>query len=540
MADSIPRRVVSLKPNLTSILMELGLGESIVGVTKYCPQPHNKTPIVADYNSIDLESVLRLKPDLIVSSYENSQQKEYEILRKAGIPLLLVEASSFQGMLDSIRKIAAHFAILPRAETLIVGMQKKLSDLKTQVLWSCESPRFVAIVQKSPVMVAGGLTYISSLLEQVGFHNIYTDEKIPYPVVNEEEVLKERADYYFFIDHELTGDVDFHGQKMVRLATADFLAAPKSVTALEAVLANLPPLQEQTQTGDRGDLDDFIFFQLSLPRFIMAFLVGAALSVAGVAFQSLLRNPLADPYILGVSGGAALGYVLAIVLGLPLFFVPIAGYVAALISLGLIYQLASTRGVLSVMSLLLTGVVFNAFSFSLILVINALANFGQAHQILYLMLGSVEAVSWDRIILFAGFFLVSFVILWTRSRALNLLALGDEEAFHLGVNVRREKIIVFVLTSLLVGASVSLCGLIGFVGLFVPHLVRLCWGADNRVVLPVSALVGGVFLVMSDFLAAHVISFQALHTKLPVGAVTALIGAPLFVFLLKRQMVGQK
>jgi iron complex transport system permease protein len=220
--------------------------------------------------------------------------------------------------------------------------------------------------------------------------------------------------------------------------------------------------------------------------------------------------------------------------------VPVAGYSAALISLLLIYQLAATRGVLSVMSLLLTGVVFNAFSFALILVINALANFGQAHQILYLMLGSVEAVSWDRIILFAGFFLVAFMILWMRSRALNLLALGDEEAFHLGVNVRREKIIVFILTSLLVGVSVSLCGLIGFVGLFVPHLVRLFWGADNRVVLPVSALVGGLFLVMSDFLASHVISFQALHTKLPVGAVTALIGAPLFVFLLKKQMVGQK
>jgi iron complex transport system permease protein len=118
--------------------------------------------------------------------------------------------------------------------------------------------------------------------------------------------------------------------------------------------------------------------------------------------------------------------------------------------------------------------------------------------------------------------------------------LGDEEAFHLGVNVRREKIVVFILTSLLVGVSVSLCGLIGFVGLFVPHLVRICWGSDNRVVLPVSALVGGLFLVMSDFLASHVISFQALHTKLPVGAVTALIGAPLFVFLLKKQMVGQK
>jgi len=286
------------------------------------------------------------------------------------------------------------------------------------------------------------------------------------------------------------------------------------------------------------NMDRYIFLNLRLPRMVLAFLIGAALSVSGVSFQSLLKNPLADPYILGISGGAALGYVLAVVAGLPFFLIPLVGFTFALGSLFLVYRLACQRGVLSVINLLLIGIVFNAFSFALILVVNSLANFGQAQQILFLLLGSVEPISWDKLLILSTFVISALVILFLRAKKLNLLSLGDEEAFHLGVNINYEKKIIFVVTSLLVGASVSLCGLIGFIGLIVPHVTRLVFGADNRSVLPAAALGGGLLLMVCDFVAGNVFSFETLNTRLPVGAITALVGAPMFVYLLKSRVLG--
>ncbi|HLD44271.1 MAG TPA: iron ABC transporter permease, partial [bacterium] len=156
--------------------------------------------------------------------------------------------------------------------------------------------------------------------------------------------------------------------------------------------------------------------------------------------------------------------------------------------------------------------------------------------ILYLLLGSVDPIAWARLLVILAFVIVGLVILFFQSKKLNVLSLGDEEAHHLGLNVNREKKIIFVITSLLVGASVSVCGLIGFIGLIVPHITRLLFGADNRRVLPISALLGGLLLMTCDFVAGNLFSFDTLNTRLPVGAITALIGAPLFVWLLKRQI----
>jgi iron complex transport system permease protein len=283
------------------------------------------------------------------------------------------------------------------------------------------------------------------------------------------------------------------------------------------------------------DNNHYIFFNLRLPKHLLAFVVGAALSLSGTSFQSLLKNPLADPYILGVSGGAALGYVLAVVFGLPTVLMPIAGFAAALASLFLIYSLARTRGTLQTVNLLLTGIIFNSFSFAIILMVNAIASFGQSQQILYLLLGSVEPIGWGQLLSVTSFIFVALTVLFWRARELDLMALGDEEAFHLGVDVVREKKIIFITTSALVGASVSICGLIGFVGLFVPHLMRLFFGAAHKRLLPASAIFGGIFLMLSDFLASRLFAWDDFQTRLPVGVITALIGAPAFIFLLKRQ-----
>lgn len=297
-----------------------------------------------------------------------------------------------------------------------------------------------------------------------------------------------------------------------------------------------PPLPLAVLFGGGNETDSTLFWHLRLTRAVMAVLVGAALSVAGLSFQALLKNPLADPYILGVSGGASLGYVVGVALGVSARFLPLAGFVAAFAALIIIYRLAMQDGVISVTSLLLIGVIFNSFTFALILFINAIATFGQAHQILNLLLGSLEAASWPEVGMLAFFVILSSSLLYLRAPALNLMAMGDEAAMHLGVDVAREKLWLFVATSLLVGASVALCGLIGFVGLFVPHLMRLVFGADHRIMLPASFFFGGFFLLFCDYLARNLLMGTLFATHLPVGVITAFIGAPVFVILLKKRM----
>lgn len=319
--------------------------------------------------------------------------------------------------------------------------------------------------------------------------------------------------------------------------TLKWLAAIAIVGALTLALAFLAPPSLPVAEAWRGadPVSSYILWHLRLPRHVLAFVTGSALSLAGASFQSLLKNPLADPYILGVSGGAAIGYVAGVVAGFPFWLMPLAAFASGLAAITLIYALARERGTLNPVSLLLTGVIFNSFSFALILLINALAPFGQSQQILFLLLGAIESAPWPQIALMVLLTATSAAVLVWRADRLNLLSQGEEEAFHLGVNVVFEKKLVFVTTSLLVGASVSLCGLIGFVGLFVPHLMRLVTGADHRTLLPACAVGGGLFLMASDFIAGHMLMWESLETRLPVGVITALIGAPIFVWLLKRE-----
>lgn len=280
-----------------------------------------------------------------------------------------------------------------------------------------------------------------------------------------------------------------------------------------------------------GDL----FYQARLPRVLLAFVVGGALSASGVAFQSLLRNPLADPYTLGVSGGAALGGVAAMALGFSFQMVTFISFAGALVSLLLIYRLAQVDGRLPAVSLLLTGVMFNAFAFALILLINSLVHLGQIHQILFFLMGSLEAVSLKEVLWISLFVFLGLVLLFFQSSRMNIISLGEETASTLGLSVDAHRKIIFVSASVIVGMTVAVAGLIGFVGLFVPHFVRLVFGGDHRLVFPLSVIGGGIFLGLSDFLA-HLLFWKGdLQTQLPVGVITALIGGPFFVYLMKKQ-----
>lgn len=294
------------------------------------------------------------------------------------------------------------------------------------------------------------------------------------------------------------------------------------------------PLDWRAALSDAASPDHDILFYSRLPRVLLGVLVGFALSSGGVAFQSLLRNPLADPYILGVSGGAALGSVIAISANLPFSWVFLLAFLFSLGALLLIYWVARTQGRLPVPTLLLTGVIFNAFSFALIMFFNSLVSFDKAHKIWYLMVGSLESESYGKILTVAVFVLLGFGILFFNSGKMNLMAMGDEAAQYLGIDVEKFRKVVFFAASLMIGATVSLSGLIGFVGLFIPHMVRLVLGSNHRLLLPASALFGAIFLVLADWVGRTALSGAAYQTQLPVGVITALFGGPFFVFLVKK------
>lgn len=279
-----------------------------------------------------------------------------------------------------------------------------------------------------------------------------------------------------------------------------------------------------------------IVLQIRLPRVFLGALVGAGLATAGVLLQALLQNPLADPYILGISGGAALGGVGALALGagvgLGAFSVPFLAFLGALAATVLLYLVAGSVGRAPAHSLLLTGIVFNAFASSVIVFVITATDLSRMAGIFLWLIGSIRLVDlW----LIAGVGLLLCLGLGVgiyHAYALNLLSQGDEMASHLGVDVVRVRRHVLLATALVIGASVSVSGLIGFVGLMVPHLLRLVVGSDHRLLVPASALLGAGFLVLADTLARTLLA----PTELPVGALTALVGGPLFIFLLRREL----
>ena len=280
-----------------------------------------------------------------------------------------------------------------------------------------------------------------------------------------------------------------------------------------------------------------VLFRLRLPRVVMASIVGASLALVGASLQALFRNPLAEPFTLGVSGGASLGASLAIAFGLginlagvPIIFV--AAFLGAALSVVLVYRLAhSGVGVMLPGALLLAGVVLNLCASACVLVIQYLADYNRALQILRWLIGSLDVVGFGLIWRMLIFLLPGWLILGTYARDLHLQAMGEESAASLGVDVQRTERIVFIASSLIVGVTVSVGGTIGFVGLIVPHAARLLFGQDVRMLLPASFLLGAAFLVLADTLARVAIA----PGELPVGAITALLGGPVFLLLLRRQ-----
>ncbi len=282
------------------------------------------------------------------------------------------------------------------------------------------------------------------------------------------------------------------------------------------------------------NVDAQIFFIARLPRALAGAIVGGTLAAAGVIFQGLLRNPLATPYTLGISAGASLGAMIAITFGamLPFGGVPAASLAGALLAVSVVYALASARHKgLSTTVLLLAGVTLNAFFSALILFVQYLSDFAQTFRAIRWLMGDLDVATYGPIVSAMPFLLVAMGAFVWLARPLNLLSLGADAAEARGVNVERTQRVAFLSASLATGAAVSIGGPIGFVGIIVPHLVRLVVGADHRLVLPASIFFGAAFLVGCDVIARTVLS----PMELPVGVVTAMIGGPFFLWLLIRK-----
>ncbi|MDX2506307.1 MAG: iron ABC transporter permease [Gammaproteobacteria bacterium] len=280
--------------------------------------------------------------------------------------------------------------------------------------------------------------------------------------------------------------------------------------------------------GTASPLQQSLIFELRLPRALAAFAAGALLSLAGVLMQVLLRNPLADPYVLGVSGGSALAALLAMLIGVNSIILTGSAFMGALISIFLVFSFAHSKGSWTISRLLLTGIILASGWGALISFTLVIAPAEKIHGMLFWLMGDL---SYDRPLLPAYFILlIGLIFSLSISRQLNILLWGDLQAGSLGVNIRRLRLQIFFLSSLLTAGAITLAGSVGFVGLVIPHLVRLIIGTDHRLLLPASALTGGSLLIIADTLARTVLAPQ----QLPVGVLTALIGVPLFLYLLRR------
>ncbi|WP_172959717.1 FecCD family ABC transporter permease [Thiomicrorhabdus aquaedulcis] len=283
-----------------------------------------------------------------------------------------------------------------------------------------------------------------------------------------------------------------------------------------------------------------VLWHIRLPRVVMAAMVGAGLAVAGVALQSLFRNPLAEPGLIGVSSSAALGAVLIIVLGamwwgsVEAWHMSLMAFAFGIASIGFIYLIATRQGYTDVALMLLAGVALNALTGALIGVLVFIADDIQLRSLTFWMMGSFANLSWNTTYFVGAAMGVSLIGLWWLKRPMNAFLLGERTALHMGFNPRRFKWQVMLLSALLVSSSVSVVGVIGFVGLIVPHIIRLCCGADHRTLLPLSALAGASLLVYADLFARILIS----PGELPIGLLMALLGGPFFLMMLLAKRRG--
>jgi iron complex transport system permease protein len=300
-----------------------------------------------------------------------------------------------------------------------------------------------------------------------------------------------------------------------------------------SILADKLPFIDIPQTW--SDTSATIVLDIRLPRIILAGLVGAALAIAGATYQGLFRNPLADPYLIGVAQGASLGAVIGFLL--PAAFslsavgvIPIFAFIGAIVSTIIVYLLARRGKTLPVTTLILAGVALSALLSSIVSYLVIFSG-NKLHSIIFWLMGSFSGAEWSEVLIVLPYIAVGTAVIVIFARLLNVMQLDEEQAQQLGVNVESYKLILLAAATLITAASVSFVGTIGFVGIIIPHIVRLIWGADHRYLLPLAIMTGAIFMILTDLIARTVMA----PTEIPIGVITAICGAPFFLYLLRRR-----
>ncbi|MDD5027346.1 MAG: iron ABC transporter permease [Candidatus Omnitrophica bacterium] len=279
--------------------------------------------------------------------------------------------------------------------------------------------------------------------------------------------------------------------------------------------------------------DNQVIFNMRLLRILAAILVGSGLAAAGIVLQAILRNPLAEPYLLGTSSGAGLAAVIAVILGVSRIYMPLAAFLGAVASIILVYSLASERKKIADRSLILSGVIVSiAFSSIIVFLVSLFGN--QAlHEMNWWLWGSLQVYDWQLVLLVALPVALGIGVIYLFAQDLNAIQLGEEEAIHLGIDTQNVKNILIIVTALITASLICICGIIGFVGLIVPHMMRQVVGSNHKALIPVTCLAAAIFMVICDIVSRTLFA----PVEIPIGVITAIIGAPIFIILLKR---GQK
>ncbi|CAK7081249.1 iron chelate uptake ABC transporter family permease subunit [Tissierella sp.] len=307
-----------------------------------------------------------------------------------------------------------------------------------------------------------------------------------------------------------------------------------SIDTFRIVGSKLPIIKKYIDVSDIEKSYQTIIWSIRLPRVLLGILVGASLSMAGTAFQGIFKNPMADPYVIGISSGAALGASIAIILGVNIAFINIStisifAFIGALGAVFTVYNIARIKNKVPVTTLLLAGIAIGQFLTAIMSFLMVIYSKDMA-KIIYWTLGSLAGKGWEPLIKISIPVIISMIFINFFARDLNIMLTGEESAQSLGVDVEKTKIYILILGTFMVSMVVSIAGIIGFVGLIIPHIVRIILGPDNRIILPASAFVGGIFMVSADTIARTIIS----PVEIPVGIITALFGGPFFLYLLRK------
>ncbi len=522
---------MSLSPATTELLCFLGGREYLVGRSSVCNEPAEveNVPVVGDFALPYLEKVLSVRPTLVVTN-DLVQPGIGTALEKEGIRLLNLPCRSLAEYMDAVLTLAEEIGN-PEAGRREVVRTKNAMELFARTARNC---RILPVIWDSPLLIAGDKTIVQEFCLMAGANPLPLNGNSGYYTPNDDWLLQAQPDVVLLLgtnlsveNHRILRELDAVKRgRVIRFPEVDLLERPgPRWTQGVHLLRQLLPAEEEIPA-----IHGVSLWRFRLWRFFAAMVIGGALSVAGGLFQTIFRNPLASPYTLGVSSGAATGAAVALLLGWGMSFVPWFAFCGALLTLALVLFF-SGLGRRGSEVLLLSGVFAGTILSSLLIYLISIADSDELLGVTWWMLGDLQAISPRGGILLSVLSVFSLLVVRCDANALNALALGDEGAAACGVNVRFLRLRMVLVATLLTALSVSLAGIIGFVGLVVPHIVRKLWGANQRRLPLLTFICGAFFLAICDCISRWLNPVR----QTPIGVVTACIGGTVFLALLLRR-----